>query len=467
MLRPLFSFGRKNRSSQRRAPALKPARPRRWQPCLEELEARCTPDCTVGLLGGQLIAQGDNMGNIITLDHHDDTTVLCGQAFPDARFQQIQINPGDGDNTITIAGTARPVAIAAGVGENTVNVGTQNSSLDNIRAPINISALETVHKTILNVNDCAAQPTSHTYYHFVVSALGYITRDGLFICSYDVTGTGRVNFTSGPGDDTVWVVSTARDVYLSLDSCGGTDTVNIGNNDNLSHGVQDIQGRVHVKNGPWYTSLNVNDGFDPAARTATLSVTGGGLGQIAGLAPALISYVPGDLNALNVTTGLGDDVVRVQSTAAGFPVTLDSHGGADTVRVGNSTNGVQSILGTLNVFNGPSRSNLIIDNCADPGDHDMEESLSAPGTPSSMAHIAILGRYYHTTPPILINFRANDVSSLTFLFGSGETFIVGYQAFDNGDIPDRDGIGDGFWYSWRDPNYTDCGGGRHLFGGYL
>jgi hypothetical protein len=55
--------------------------------------------------------------------------------------------------------------------------------------------------------------------------------------------------------------------------------------------------------------------------------------RITGLAPGLIAYGPGSLNALTITTGNGDDTFHIP-TVPNVPVTVNSQGGADTFDIG-------------------------------------------------------------------------------------------------------------------------------------
>jgi hypothetical protein len=199
-------------------------------------------------------------------------------------------------------------------------------------------------------------------------------------------------------------------------------------------------------NPPSFTTLNVDDSADAAFRTVTHDTWTPGFdspwGRITGLAPATITYEYADTSAVTVQTGSGGAWVNVLAT--GVPLTLIGYGFfSDTVYVGNTWDGVQDILGELTVLNPPSFTTLIIDNCADAGNHTMHEWLDPPPTPGRMAHIDGLA-------PARINFRAADVSSLTYLYGTGVTTINGWFSFDNNGW-------DGFVYLWRAPTRIDCG----------
>ena len=69
-------------------------------------------------------------------------------------------------------------------------------------------------------------------------------------------------------------------------------------------------------------------------------------------------YYGADVESETMTTGTGIDTVNVLSTYQNQPVFLNSAGGNDTVNVGNSTNGVQSIRADVRVDNAPAFTTL-------------------------------------------------------------------------------------------------------------
>src|SRR5262249_45788988 len=146
------------------------------------------------------------------------------------------------------------------------------------------------------------------------------------------------------GNNLVNVLATTSSLRVNT---ARSDTVHLGN---ARAGVQDLQGPVAINNQLAGTTLIVDDGADSRARTGTLSASDAG-GLITGLAPATITYASQALNSLRVTAGSANDSLLVPSTLAGFPITLDSSGGSDTITVGNAQHGVQDIRGPLTVLN--------------------------------------------------------------------------------------------------------------------
>src|SRR5262249_35708838 len=135
-------------------------------------------------------------------------------------------------------------------------------------------------------------------------------------------------------------------------SAGGRDTVNVGN---AANGVQSILGALTVTNPPSFTTLNLNDQAGPAARTATLSVSGG-TGTVSGPAPAPIHYPTGDVSTLTVNGGSRGNTFNLQATAVTTVVNAGS--GSDTINVGSAANTLDAIRGGLTV-NGQGGTNTL------------------------------------------------------------------------------------------------------------
>jgi hypothetical protein len=98
-------------------------------------------------------------------------------------------------------------------------------------------------------------------------------------------------------------------------------------------GVQDILGQLNVLNPHSYTTLNVNDCADNVGRNVTMNVLNPTTYVIKGLAPAAITFGLFDLDALNVTSGTGNDVFTVQAALWTYwwALTFFNCGGNDTI----------------------------------------------------------------------------------------------------------------------------------------
>jgi hypothetical protein len=175
----------------------------------------------------------------------------------------------------------------------------------------------------------------------------------------------------------------------------GVDTVNVGDAGSLLG----IQGSVGVTEAgaASVTHLNIDDSADKANLTKVLLFGG----QIDNLAPfASIAYnalnasssvtitggsgnnvytVDGPLVATTLNTGSGHNQVNVEATDAGAPVTIQGHGGTDTVLISSNPSGLGNVLdirGTVAVRNITPSTELIVDDSADPSTLKQNVSLS-------------------------------------------------------------------------------------------
>jgi hypothetical protein len=187
----------------------------------------------------------------------------------------------------------------------------------------------------------------------------------------------KLSLNSGLGDDLVNV----QDIAAALDINGqdGQDTVNVGNNGSLGG----ILAPVTVKNDNNLTDLSIDGSADGSPESNVTLATS----SLNGLAPATISWLPGDLasltihggskgNTINVTgtpdngrfqgttlySGLGTDTVTVHAT--GGALTINGQNGADTVTIGDN-HSLAKVNGPVAVQNTSSFTALIIDDAAD------------------------------------------------------------------------------------------------------
>jgi hypothetical protein len=489
-----------------RASKPRPRRQRRL--CIEALEARCTPSISAGLSGRVLLVTCDNSGNSVSLVHDVSgaRTAVNGQFFADSSFDTIQINNGAGADVDTVfSSPAKPLNIRGG-GFNTVNLGSSSTGgLRSLLGPVNVTNPPAF--TALNLNDHggssngftgtlsvnggvgtisfsgAGHPATITYNisdvrplnidglgdtfnvqstaggipvniqdaalvnlgnnsNGVQSLFGPVTVTEPFVSGANTSllvqdqpdsggrtvtlGTSGSNWTivglapatiaynmgfnvntlfigAGQANDVFNVLSTPPFTTTDFDSSRGADTINVGNS---SNGMQSILGPLYVQNIPSFTTLNLNDSADTTAQTVTLS-TNGSLGFVTGLGtPVQIQYAVTDLSALNILTGRAAATVNVQGTG-NVPVRLDSGGGTDAVLVGNSTNGLQSIHGPLDVHNGPAFSTLSLLDSADTTARTINMSVTgSTGTVNGLA-------------PWPITYATGDITALSLVTGQG------------------------------------------------
>jgi hypothetical protein len=191
--------------------------------------------------------------------------------------------------------------------------------------------------------------------------------------------------------------------------------VNVGDNAGT---VQDILAPVNVENPLHFTTLNVDSG-DPTGHTVTLSrftpANDTPFGQIAGLAPAAISYRYVETSSVNITTGSGGDTINVQGTGVTTNLSCRADG---TVNVGNGGS-VQGILGALNVDDPSHSTTLNVDDSADTAARTVTLGTFTPSGDTPWGSITGLA-------PAAINYEQGDFTSpVTIEGGHGcNTFNV-------------------------------------------
>src|SRR5262249_53709250 len=144
---------------------------------------------------------------------------------------------------------------------------------------------------------------------------------------------------------------------LNIEGQSGFDAVNVGNAGN----AQGVQGTVDVSNTAQYTTLTVDDSFDPVSRTVTLDTLAllgsHPWGTITGIVPGAINYRAYDMkdpvtikcgsggnnvtvnntplktvglnlgNTINLNTGTGLDHVTICATSPGTTLNVDEQAG--------------------------------------------------------------------------------------------------------------------------------------------
>jgi hypothetical protein len=255
-------------------------------------------------------------------------------------------------------------------------------------------------------------------------------------------GSNPSTFTlnTGSGTNTVNIQDTSAGIAIKVIGSGGTDTVNVGN-PGSGGSVQGVQAPIYVQNPPAYTTLNVNDAADTTARPIALSsttVNNQPWGSIIGLAPANIYYAYHDTNAVNITTGKGNDTVNVLATggnghAGGVATNLSSSGGADFVIVGNAAS-VQGINGTLSIQDPPAHTTLTINDSSDTSTRTATLSTYSSGgynwgSITGLAPAAINFKYADTSSPVNV---ATAVGSVTWnVSANAMASSTGVQVLDN------------------------------------
>jgi hypothetical protein len=210
--------------------------------------------------------------------------------------------------------------------------------------------------------------------------------------------TNNIVVSGGEGND-----------ILRLEYNGGKSTTFSGGNGNdffdfsfATRNLSNITGNTQVNGGGGFDDIFVYDNSLSVATQYTITRARfdrpgwGGFGYAA------------DIEHETMTTGLGADSVVIPSTFANQPVVVNSAGGNDTVFLGNSTNGMQSIEAEVQIQNDPAFTTVLMNNTADTGNRNW--LVNDPNTGFG----GVVG-----FAPALISWDNADINDITMLCGSG------------------------------------------------
>ncbi len=372
------------------------------------------------------------------------------------------------------------VTVDGGTGPNIVNVGSAANQLTTIAGAVEVGVNVTGSLTSLNINDqgdtAASNWTIGTNFLTEPTSLpGSILYQGIagvvinaananlnsFIVN-DTAGTSALTINTGTGaGNQVTVNDTSNATTLNINNQGtgavtvvkatgpqsntditdsGSDTITLGN----STGVQAIQGDIGITSKvPDADGLIVDDQGDAVLHQGNQAVTVTN-SSIVGLARGTISYAPYSLGSLSLEANGMGTFWNIQGTPIpyldfenqgtnNFPIfvpvalpitTSISCADQDIVDVGDPSNGLQDIFGTLNIYSpGPTAAVQV-----NLDDHE----TTYPSPPS----LRLTNNSVSGLGPGVINYGipgyddglviAGGVSELTVRAGTGGTkFMVG------------------------------------------
>jgi len=387
--------------------------------------------------------------------------------FPVSQFNSIQIDAGDGTNSIFIQDTPNEIpTYVTSHGHDTVTIGDAGS-VAGIQGPVYINNDPSLNTVIVDDSaDKPANPESINLQTVYLGANVFPSTDtdsdafgeinGLAPANiyYEYADTRSVTIKTPHANNTVNIYDTGTTTYLDSggdSSAPGTnDTVNVGLGD-----VQGIQRALYISNPPAWDIINVDASSDSLASVPTItldSITpvgdafdGDTYGRIQGLAPANILYDYNDTKSItitdpNVTVASLTNPTIVNVLATGAPVTTRVIGTeATTFNVGNANN-VQGIRGSLFLDNAvagmstvnindsadtTTQSQVKLDTYDDPATGSLYESIQNLGLAatiyvqdSGVASLALSGgtpatggntyTIAHTTPDTAVTLTAGN-----------------------------------------------------------
>ena len=306
---------------------------------------------------GTMFISGTEGANTITLQVLGGTIGVTSAGFGSfnrsaAGVNRIVINGRGGNDVIRIESNGGVATeVNTGAGDDFIDFSAGFRDLDQITGGTTVSG-GAGNDRISIFDHSNVGPATYTITSARFDRPGW----GGFFYAADIESESLV---TGMTPDTVNVLSTFSNQPVILNSSGGNDVVNIGNGTN---GMDSLGAWVQVNNTPAFTTLNLNNAASNVARTAYVDSTAG-FTFIAGLAPQQVSANNSDIQAINLTTGRGNDTVNV--TRNSEVLNLNSGGGFDAVNVGDASAGVQLITGPVTVNNSPSYTTLNINDAAD------------------------------------------------------------------------------------------------------
>jgi hypothetical protein len=264
-----------------------------------------------------------------------DTTIVSGDAAADTVIDNENfagrttiIHGGDGADLIRLETNGSGTVVEdGGNGNDSFELSTTGGNLSNIASFVIIeggAGFDTV--SVFDSNNAS----NNTY---TINTFN-LTRPGFGGLTYD-SAIEAIGLTTGNGADVVNIPSNA--IATTLNSHGGNDTVNLGS----AGSVQNILGDVNVNNTPAFSTINVDDSADAIARTFITLENG----NLFGLAPGAINWVPGDVNAITISTGTGGNTYFVHGGSSSFFTTLNTGFGDDTVVFESDAPGLFTING--------------------------------------------------------------------------------------------------------------------------
>lgn len=262
--------------------------------------------------------------------------------FPEASVSSIRIEAGAGFDIIRIDNNSgEPTTIDPGDGDDFIDFGFGTQNLDFASGPTTVLGSNGTD-SIFIYDDNNTFPDTYT----VTSST--VERNFWPGFSYGAA-IENIYLRTGSGANTVNVSSTDADDFVRIDSWGGADVVNVGS---VSNGLQSINGTLRVENLGGFSTLNLNANADVIGRNGTI-FNSGTLGRLSGMSGANIEWVRDRMAGVGLTTGTGNDNVRVQSNSV--PLTINSAGGVENVAIGDGRFlfgvGMNNLTGNITIEN--------------------------------------------------------------------------------------------------------------------
>ncbi len=251
-----------------------------------------------------------------------------------------------------------------------------------------------------------------------------------YVTRVPIASVGSITVQGRGGTDFIRIERNAGR-FVNVDAGDGNDFIDFG------FGIRNLSTitvNVSVAGGAGNDAVFVYDNNNPSA--STYSITSARFDR-----PGWggFSYA-GDIEGLTLFAGAGTDTVNVTSTFNNQPIFINNAGGADTVNIGNTGNGLQSIIAGVQVQNDPSFTTLNITNTADASNRVWDIDINGG-----------FG-FLRGMSPGVISWDNADINDINLLTGSGiDTGVVARLTetlrIDNRSGSNRDSITFGASYA--------------------
>jgi streptogramin lyase len=288
-------------------------------------------------------------------------------------LNRLEIDAGSGGNTFNILGTAAgwALTINGGSGGDAYNFGDPTHPLTDLQGPMTFNPGSGVNSLAVDASgtpilvDATLDLASAVITQIGFPALDASSKDAAKMTIHigaAVSLAGGVNFNTGSSSDSVSLKGLPVNAPFGLTG-SGQSSLNIGGAD----GLDDIGSNLTIYAPAILTLNDQPDSLPGIYMLTTSSLTFKHGSTVTSGSRGLTISTPHNPSLLTVTIngGGGGNVIDVLSTAAGTTTMINSQGN-DTVDIGNRTDGVGDIQGSVTVTNNPAvgYTDLIVDDSA-------------------------------------------------------------------------------------------------------
>jgi Ca2+-binding RTX toxin-like protein len=256
------------------------------------------------------------------------------------------LNLGDRNDTLTIDSTSHAIAVKAGDGNDTIDVGRfVGGVVTNILAPVNVNGEAGTDNLRIN------EPAGILGFYTITS--DRVTRSGLDV---GYTGAENLTITTGTATDIFTVRSTAAGTRTTINSGAGSDQFTVGDAAQTLDGIAGLLTLNAGDQGTFVGDMVFFNDQGSVARNYTVRADGG----LARSGGAFIAT--SGMENMNLNTGNFADQVAVVGTPAGTRVALNLGGGNDRLTLGVATSSLGTFASGVTVDGGAGSDSIVLNN---------------------------------------------------------------------------------------------------------